>query len=126
MRLAVFFLSAVLALPAAAQSLSPTAGSPGPAAAAPGAPPTMAPAESTPGPAIKTPTKRTRRSAQQRFTEANTSHDGKLTLEQAQTAKMRRVVDNFDAIDTKKHGYVTMAEIKAFNHQQRMARKNKH
>lgn len=132
MRLAYALMIALvalpLALPAAAQQLSPLTGttaSPGPGAAPPGAPPTMAPAETTPGPPLAQQARKPRRTAQQRFDEANTTHDGKLTLEQAQAGKMRRVADNFDAIDTKKRGYVTMADIKAYTHKQRMARKQK-
>ena len=64
-----------------------------------------------------------RRTAKQRFEEANTTHDGKLTLEQAQAAKMTRVAKNFDAIDTEHKGYVTPAEIKAYNKAQRAAKK---
>ena len=65
-----------------------------------------------------------RRTAKQRFDEANTTHDGKLTLDQAQTAKMGRVAKNFDAIDTGHKGYVTLAQIKAYNKAQRAARKS--
>ena len=64
-----------------------------------------------------------RRTAKQRFEEANTSHDGKLTLEQARTAKMTRVAKNFEAIDAGHKGYVTLAEVKAYNKAQRAAKK---
>ncbi len=71
----------------------------------------------------KVPGAHHRRTAKQRFEEANTTHDGKLTLEQAQAAKMTRVAKNFDAIDTEHKGYVTPAEIKAYNKAQRAAKK---
>ncbi len=46
-----------------------------------------------------------------RFKAANTSNDGKLTLEQAK-AGMPRVAKNFDKIDTDHKGYVTLEQIK--------------
>ncbi len=51
---------------------------------------------------------------QQRFTAANTSHDGHLTLPQAQAANLRPVVANFGAIDTQHRGYVTFNDIQAW------------
>ena len=80
-----------------------------------------APAAKAPG--KKAPGAHHRRTAKQRFEEANTTHDGKLTLEQAQAAKMTRVTKNFDAIDAGHKGYVTPAEIKAYNKAQRAAKK---
>jgi Ca2+-binding EF-hand superfamily protein len=46
-----------------------------------------------------------------RFKAANTTNDGKLTLEQAK-AGMPRVAKNFDKIDTEKNGYVTLQQVK--------------
>lgn len=46
-----------------------------------------------------------------RFKAANTTNDGKLTLEQAK-AGMPRVAKNFDKIDTDHKGYVTLQQIK--------------
>ena len=43
-----------------------------------------------------------------RFNAANTSHDGRLTLPQAQAAKMPWVARHFAAIDTQQKGYITM------------------
>jgi hypothetical protein len=51
-----------------------------------------------------------------RFTTANTTHDGKLTREQA-AAGMPRVAQHFDEIDTQKKGYVTLPEIAQFMRQ---------
>ena len=48
---------------------------------------------------------------EKRFNAANTTHDGKLTLEQAK-AGMPRVAKNFDKIDTEKNGYVTLPQVK--------------
>ncbi|WP_322042015.1 EF-hand domain-containing protein [Paraburkholderia sp. J67] len=57
---------------------------------------------------------------QTRFAQANTTHDGKLTREQAQ-AGMPRVAQHFDAIDTQHAGYVTLAQIEDFMRQQAAA-----
>lgn len=59
-------------------------------------------------------------SLQQRFDAANTTHDGRLTLEQA-SAGMPRVAKHFQAIDTEGKGYVTFEQIHAFNALQRHA-----
>lgn len=59
---------------------------------------------------------RMQRMAQQlqtRFSNANTTHDGKLTRDQA-AAGMPMVAKHFDEIDTQKAGYVTLPQIEAF------------
>jgi len=48
-----------------------------------------------------------------RFAAANTTHDGKLTREQAQ-AGMPMVAQHFDEIDTQKAGFVTLAQIEDY------------
>ena len=48
----------------------------------------------------------------ERFAAADTNHDGKLTLAEAQ-AGMPRVAANFQKIDADKNGTVTLAEIEA-------------
>lgn len=53
---------------------------------------------------------------QSRFQAANTTHDGKLTRDQA-AAGMPRVAQHFDEIDTQKNGYVTLPQIQAFMRQ---------
>ena len=50
---------------------------------------------------------------QMRFSNANTSHDGKLTKQQA-AAGMPMVAKHFDEIDTQKAGYITLPQIEAF------------
>ncbi|QGZ63249.1 EF-hand domain-containing protein [Paraburkholderia acidisoli] len=50
---------------------------------------------------------------QSRFAAANTTHDGKLTRDQAQ-AGMPRVAQHFDEIDTQHAGFVTLAQIEDF------------
>jgi hypothetical protein len=50
-----------------------------------------------------------------RFASANTTHDGKLTRDQAAQG-MPMVAKHFDEIDTQKQGYVTLPQIEAFLH----------
>jgi hypothetical protein len=54
-----------------------------------------------------------RRSAEQHFADANTTHDGHLTLEQAQTG-YKSLAKSFPQIDVNHHGYTTMDDIKAW------------
>jgi hypothetical protein len=54
----------------------------------------------------------------QRFEQANTTHDGHLTLEQAQ-AGYKSVARHFSAIDRDKKGYITEDDIKAYYKGQR-------
>ena len=64
-----------------------------------------------------------RRTMQERFDAANTTHDGHLTLEQARAGRMNAVVRDFADIDTAKRGYVTLDEIKAHRKSVRQAKK---
>jgi hypothetical protein len=50
----------------------------------------------------------------QRFTSANTTHDGHLTLDQAK-AGYPTIARHFDAIDKDKKGYVTETDIRAYH-----------
>jgi hypothetical protein len=52
---------------------------------------------------------------QARFEAANTTHDGRLTLQQAQAAGLKPIVAHFSAIDTQNRGYVTFNEIMAWH-----------
>jgi hypothetical protein len=76
---------------------------------------TQAPATSAPAtaPAQKAPSHH-RMTLQQRFDAANTTHDGKLTKDQAAAANWSYVTRNFAAIDKDKKGYVTVQDIHAF------------
>lgn len=50
---------------------------------------------------------------QERFANANVTHDGKLTRQQA-SAGMPMVARHFDEIDTHRAGYITLPQIEAF------------
>ena len=82
-----------------------------------------APSAGTAGPAPVAGSPRPRRTLQDRFDNANTSHDGRLTLEQARAGHMNAVVRDFAQIDTGNRGYVTLDEIKAQRKAARQARK---
>ena len=62
-----------------------------------------------------------RRSAAEHFADANTTHDGKLTLDQA-TAGYKSIAKSFAQIDAAHHGYVTMDDIKAWRAAKKAAR----
>ncbi len=126
-----------------AQAVSPlggstnNAGSPPPAvgttAPATTAPVTTAPATTTEAPppaaspsGAKSPAARAgrgHRTLAERYAAANTTHDGKLTVEQARAGHLRAVVRDFAMIDKSKKGYVTLDEIRAHQSEQRAARK---
>ena len=113
-----------------AQAISPLGGSTNNAGSSPPALATPAPAVDSPSAAPAARTARTPAAAArghktmaERFSAANTSHDGKLTLEQARAGHLRAVVRDFSMIDKSKKGYVTMDEIKAHQSEQRAARK---
>jgi len=57
-----------------------------------------------------------------RFAAANTTHDGRLTREQAQAAGMKMIAKNFDAIDVNHRGYVTLQDVRAFAQARRATR----
>lgn len=59
--------------------------------------------------------------AMQKFEAANTTHDGKLTLQQAQAANLRPLVKNFAAIDREHKGYVTVQDIREWRQARRAA-----
>jgi len=54
------------------------------------------------------------RKLETRFDAANTTHDGRLTLQQAEAANMRAIVAHFGEIDTHHAGYVTLNEVMAW------------
>jgi hypothetical protein len=88
------------------------------AQSAPPAAPATAPDSTAPAPAPST----RQQQFVQRFEAANTTHDGRLTLAQAQAAGMRGIVKHFQEIDTSNAGYVTLPEIKSW-YQARHAQK---
>ena len=58
----------------------------------------------------------------QRFNAANTTHDGRLTRDQAQAAGMHGIAVHFDQIDTDKKGYITLQDLKAFRQARQQAK----
>lgn len=62
-----------------------------------------------------------RRTAAEHFADANTTHDGHLTLEQA-TAGYKSLAKSFNQIDVAHHGYITMDDIKAWRAAKKAAR----
>ena len=100
--------------------LSGTAVQPGPAAGSPSGAP--AAEETAPARGKGMHAHHARRKLAERFAEANTTHDGHLTLAQARDAKMNEVVRDFGLIDKDKKGYVTVDAIKQFRHERRAAR----
>jgi hypothetical protein len=60
--------------------------------------------------------------AKQRFAAANTTADGRLTLEQAQVAGWKPVAKHFQEIDTDHKGYVTLQDIKEWQRARKAAK----
>lgn len=48
-----------------------------------------------------------------RFSAADTDGDGALSLQEAQSAGLSRIVEHFDRLDTNKDGKITRDEIRA-------------
>lgn len=59
---------------------------------------------------------------EQHFAQADSNHDGKLTLAEAK-AGMPRVAESFDKIDTARRGYVTLRELDQYLLQQARQRR---
>lgn len=97
-------------------------GSPAPAATPAPAAPAAAP-DAGPAAAPAARAHRAHRTLAERFSAANTTHDGKLTLDQARAGHMVAVARDFDKIDKDKDGTVTMDEIKSFQADRRAARR---
>jgi hypothetical protein len=57
-----------------------------------------------------------------KFDEANTTHDGKLTLDQAQAAGMKGIARHFSEIDAGNKGYVTLQDVRDWAKARRAAR----
>ncbi|MEJ0047235.1 MAG: hypothetical protein WDN04_14800 [Rhodospirillales bacterium] len=106
MRKAALILALAVASGAAWAQPAPDAGPP------PGAPPpTMAPAMAPHHMKMK-----------DRFETANTTHDGRLTLDQAQAANWKMVVRHFPDIDHDHKGYVTLQDLKQFRQEMHAAK----
>jgi hypothetical protein len=78
----------------------------------------VTPAEPSGGP---TPAHHARTAWEQRFEQANATHDGHLTLEQAKTG-YKTVARHFHDIDTGGKGYVTEDDIRAWHELERAGR----
>jgi hypothetical protein len=50
----------------------------------------------------------------ERLRAANTTHDGRLTLEQARAANLTPIVRHFSEIDADHKGYLTIQDIRAY------------
>ncbi|WP_205880381.1 hypothetical protein [Lichenicoccus roseus] len=61
---------------------------------------------------------------QERFDAANTTHDGHLTLLQAQDGDLRMVANHFDDIDIGHKGYVTLNDVRHYAQVRRAARRD--
>jgi len=101
---------ALLAVPAYAQTTPP--------AAAPSQPSAQAPQTAAAPVSAATPAPHPRVSMDQRFTNANTTHDGHLTLDQAK-AGYPTVAKHFTQIDATKKGYITEDDIRAWEKAER-------
>jgi hypothetical protein len=62
-----------------------------------------------------------RRSAGDHFADANLTHDGHLTLDQASSG-YKSIAKSFTQIDVSHHGYVTLDDIKAWKAAKKAAR----
>ena len=119
---------AFVLLASAAQAQTPLTGTTGPLTSPPPSPsstPIGRGSEQVAPPAKPITTGRAhhhRRTLQERFDEANTTHDGHLTFEQAR-AKMPSVARDFAAIDTANTGYVTIDQIRDHTKQVRATRR---
>lgn len=122
MRLPLLVAAFMLSFPAVAQT--PPAGMSAPAA---NAPPATTSDTQLPSTQARPAARAGRRHTQaQRFEEANTTHDGKLTLDQARAAHMNAVVRDFSAIDKDGKGYVTMTNIRDHRREVRASRRAAH
>jgi hypothetical protein len=81
-------------------------------------------AQSPAPPQVVAPTPaHTRLTWEQRFAQANISHDGHLTLEQAKGGYLS-IARHFAEIDAEHKGFVTLDDIRAWHKQQREARRH--
>ncbi len=62
-------------------------------------------------------------SARDRFAAANVTHDGRLTMDQAQASGWKPVAKHFQEIDRDRKGYVTMQDIKSWHREKKAAKR---
>ncbi|MFT0174133.1 EF-hand domain-containing protein [Paraburkholderia mimosarum] len=105
--LVLCIVSAAVSLPASAQAWPANAGATRGATNGAASGPTSGPTSGT------ARVERMMAQVQSRFAAANTTHDGKLTREQAQ-AGMPMVAQHFEEIDAQQAGFVTLAQIEDF------------
>jgi hypothetical protein len=124
MRFAILLaMFGLIAIGAQAQTpaAAPDATAPAPTApTAPAVAPALAPEKSAPSHAQHVTT-HTRTTMAQRFAAANTTHDGHLTEAQAK-AGLPAIYRHFGEIDSAHKGYVTTADLKAYDHAQYVKR----
>ncbi len=113
----------IVTLAASLLILSGTAlAQPAPEQMPPGPPPGATPPPPEMTAPVPPPPPGRRMKMRDRFEQANTTHDGRLTLQQAQAASWRPVARNFAAIDRDQKGYVTLQDIKDWMRARRAAR----
>ena len=113
--LVLCIVSAAVSLPASAEAWPANAGATSGATNGPtngaASGPTSGPTSGTANGSARV--ERMMAQVQSRFAAANTTHDGKLTREQAQ-AGMPMVAQHFEEIDAQQAGFVTLAQIEDF------------
>ena len=130
MRMTLAVIGLLAATPALAQPQAPSpdmysppaagwSSPPGSAAPAPGGGAYGAAPAAQPGGYGAQPGSQPRMNMRQRFDAANITHDGRLTLQQAQAAHLSRVVHNFGSIDRDHKGYVTMQDLREWHRSRR-------
>jgi len=62
-----------------------------------------------------------RRTAAEHFADANTTHDGHLTMDQASSG-YKSLAKSFSQIDVEHHGYITMDDVKTWRAAKKAAR----
>jgi hypothetical protein len=87
--------------------------------------PVLAQSPAPASPSATTPQPAPRHHFEDRFNAANVTHDGHLTLAQAQAAHLRFVTAHFAEIDRGNKGFVTLDDVHAYRQQVHAARATK-